>query len=254
MGALSLSMRPISVPDPENSRALLQQEINRHQDARYDHRLHCVSLVAAGVSCEQVAGYFGDSPRSVVNWVRRFQQHGLGGLAEGNRYPLQVEMDGDMLQPLNWPEPVPDWPSACITNLVYDVARFAGREGTLAFSGPFGQTDPMSGNLSAEARIDGIQFVTAAAPLQFRRTGGQLVFAWPASVLGYALQSAVRLGSCAAWRNVDITPARLGDQQGVTLDMDSTNRAVFFRLGLIPTGLPPPDYGVETVGSILLFP
>jgi transposase len=77
-------MRPISVPDPENSRALLKQEINRHQDARYDHRLHCVSLVAAGVSCEQVAGYFGDSPRSVVNWVRRFQQHGLSGLAEGN--------------------------------------------------------------------------------------------------------------------------------------------------------------------------
>jgi transposase len=77
-------MRPISVPDPENSRALLQQEINRHQDARYDHRLHCVSLVSAGMSCEQVADYFGDSPRSVVNWVRRFQQQGLAGLAEGN--------------------------------------------------------------------------------------------------------------------------------------------------------------------------
>jgi transposase len=70
--------------DPENSRALLQQEINRHQDARYHHRLHSVSLVAAGVSCEQVATYFGDSPRSVVNWVRRFEHQGLAGLAEGN--------------------------------------------------------------------------------------------------------------------------------------------------------------------------
>lgn len=77
-------MRPISVADPENSRILLQQEINRHQDARYDHRLHCVSLVAAGIPCEQVALYFGDSPRSVVNWVRRFDRQGLAGLAEGN--------------------------------------------------------------------------------------------------------------------------------------------------------------------------
>jgi transposase len=67
-------MRPISVSDPESDRALLQQEINRHQDARYDHRLHCVSLVAAGIPCEQVALYFGDSPRSVVNWVRRFDR------------------------------------------------------------------------------------------------------------------------------------------------------------------------------------
>jgi transposase len=77
-------MRPISVSNPESSRALLQQEINRHQDARYDHRLHCVSLVAAGLPCEQVALYFGDSPRSVVNWVRRFNRQGLAGLAEGN--------------------------------------------------------------------------------------------------------------------------------------------------------------------------
>jgi transposase len=77
-------MRAITLADPENSRLLLQQEINRHQDARYDHRLHAVSLVAAGWPCEQVAGVFGDSPRSVVNWVRRFDRHGLAGLAEGN--------------------------------------------------------------------------------------------------------------------------------------------------------------------------
>jgi transposase len=77
-------MRAITLADAENNRVLLQQEINRHQDARYDHRLHCVSLVAAGMSCEEVASFFGDSPRSVVNWVRRFDTRGLAGLAEGN--------------------------------------------------------------------------------------------------------------------------------------------------------------------------
>jgi transposase len=77
-------MRPITLANPENVRILLQQEINRHQDARYDHRLHCVSLVASGMSCEQVALAFGDSPRSVANWARRFDRQGLAGLAEGN--------------------------------------------------------------------------------------------------------------------------------------------------------------------------
>jgi hypothetical protein len=52
-------MRAITLADAENNRVLLQQEINRHQDARYDHRLHCVSLVAAGMSCEEVASFFG---------------------------------------------------------------------------------------------------------------------------------------------------------------------------------------------------
>ena len=70
-------MRPLTLAFPEHSRALLQQEINRHQDARYDHRLHGVLLVASGLSCEKVAGLFGDSPRTRVNWVRRFAGKGL---------------------------------------------------------------------------------------------------------------------------------------------------------------------------------
>ncbi|MEI6078444.1 MAG: helix-turn-helix domain-containing protein [Verrucomicrobiota bacterium] len=91
-------MRPISVANPESSRALLQQEINRHQDARYDHRLHCVSLVASGIPCEQVALYFGDSPRSVVNWVRRFDRQGLAGLAEGNHSGRPGRLSAEQLE------------------------------------------------------------------------------------------------------------------------------------------------------------
>ena len=74
-------MRSLTLFSPEHSRAVLQQEINRHQDARYDHRLHGVLLVASGLSCEQVAKCFGDSPRTIANWVRRFERPGLPGLA-----------------------------------------------------------------------------------------------------------------------------------------------------------------------------
>lgn len=91
-------MRQIELADPESSRVLLQQEINRHQDARYDHRLHCVSMVAAGMPCEQVASTFGDSPRSVVNWVRRFDRHGLAGLAEGNHSGRPARLSAEQME------------------------------------------------------------------------------------------------------------------------------------------------------------
>lgn len=63
----------------------LQQEIQRSEESRYDHRLHGVLLVAQGMSCPEVARILGDSPRSVEYWVHRFQGQGLSGLREGER-------------------------------------------------------------------------------------------------------------------------------------------------------------------------
>ena len=91
-------MRPLTLASPEHSRAVLQQEINRHQDARYDHRLHSVLLVASGMSCERVAGIFGDSPRTLVNWVRRFDLKGLVGLAEGNHSGRPTRLSAEQLE------------------------------------------------------------------------------------------------------------------------------------------------------------
>lgn len=78
-------MKALTVSDQENMIMALQDEIRRNDISRYDHRLHGVLLVAQGITCPQVAGLLGDSPRSVVNWVQRFEAHGLAGLAEGER-------------------------------------------------------------------------------------------------------------------------------------------------------------------------
>ena len=63
----------------------LQQEIQRSEASRYDHRLYGVLLVAQGMTCPEVARLLGDAPRSVVYWVHRFDQQGLDGLSEGER-------------------------------------------------------------------------------------------------------------------------------------------------------------------------
>jgi transposase len=77
-------MRPLSISDA-TSVLSLQQEIQRSEESRYDHRLHGVLLVAQGLTCPEVAGLLGDAPRSVEYWVHRYQLQGLAGLTEGDR-------------------------------------------------------------------------------------------------------------------------------------------------------------------------
>jgi transposase len=78
-------MKALTISDRENMIMALQDEIRRNDASRYDHRLHGVLLIAQGMTCPRVSELLGDSPRSVVNWVQRFEAQGLAGLSEGER-------------------------------------------------------------------------------------------------------------------------------------------------------------------------
>lgn len=78
-------MKPLMISDAETMCLALQDEIRRSHEARYDHRLHGVLLVAQGMSCPEVGQLLGDSTRTVQYWVHRFEAEGLAGLAEGDR-------------------------------------------------------------------------------------------------------------------------------------------------------------------------
>ena len=78
-------MRKLQIEDAGVMRLAIQQEINRNDESRYDHRLHGLLLVAAGQSCRQVGLLFGENPTTVQRWVSRFDESGLEGLREGER-------------------------------------------------------------------------------------------------------------------------------------------------------------------------
>jgi len=78
-------MKPLRIADAESMILALQDEIRRSDESRYDHRLHGVLLVAHGISCREAAGVLGDAPRTVENWVHRFENTGFAGLTEGER-------------------------------------------------------------------------------------------------------------------------------------------------------------------------
>jgi transposase len=78
-------MKALTISDAETMIFALQDEIRRSQEARYDHRLHAVLLVAQGVTCPEAAALLGDAPRTVQYWVRRFEDEGFAGLADADR-------------------------------------------------------------------------------------------------------------------------------------------------------------------------
>jgi len=79
----------------------LQDEIRRSEESRYDHRLHGVLLVAQGMSCPDVAGLLGDAPRSVENWVSRFERSGLAGLREGEQSGRPQRLNSGQVAKIN---------------------------------------------------------------------------------------------------------------------------------------------------------
>jgi len=78
-------MRKLQIEDAEVMRIAIQQEIERSEESRYDHRLHGLLLVTAGQSCREVAALFGENGTTVQRWVNRFEEGGLDALREGER-------------------------------------------------------------------------------------------------------------------------------------------------------------------------
>jgi transposase len=78
-------MRQLAIADASEIILGLQDEIRRSAEARYDHRLHGVLLVAHGMSCPDVSKLLGDASRTVEYWIRGFERDGLAALTEGER-------------------------------------------------------------------------------------------------------------------------------------------------------------------------
>ena len=72
-----------------SSGAMVKETLKRLRGSsareRLLHRLHSVALVLNGLSSSEAARIYGDSPRAVAYWVKRFKQHGVSGLREEAR-------------------------------------------------------------------------------------------------------------------------------------------------------------------------
>jgi transposase len=78
-------VKPLTIADREMMIMALHDEIRRNKDARYDHKLHAILLVAQGMNCPEVSKIMGDSVRTIENWVKKFETVGFSALEEKYR-------------------------------------------------------------------------------------------------------------------------------------------------------------------------
>jgi transposase len=91
-------MQRLQISDSDLMRLAIQNEIQRSEESRYDHRLHGVLLSCCGMSSYDIASLLGQSPRTVQYWIHRFQDHGFAGLQEGERiWRPSALAEGDLL-------------------------------------------------------------------------------------------------------------------------------------------------------------
>ncbi len=79
-------MRKLQIEDAEVMRIAIQQEIERSEESRYDHRLHGLLLVTAGQSCRAGrSSCLARTARRCSAGCNRFEEGGLDALREGER-------------------------------------------------------------------------------------------------------------------------------------------------------------------------
>ena len=90
-------MKRLTIQDAPMIIMGLQDEIRRNDEARYDHRLHAILLVAQGLSCPEVAKLLGEGKRTVEYWVNNFEKVGLAGLVDEFRPGRKPKLNSDQL-------------------------------------------------------------------------------------------------------------------------------------------------------------
>jgi len=91
-------MHRLEIANADIIRIAIQNEIQRSEESRYDHRLHGVLLSCSGMSSYDIAAILGQSPRTVQYWIHRFQDRGFAGIQEGERPGRPAALSESALQ------------------------------------------------------------------------------------------------------------------------------------------------------------
>jgi len=78
-------MKQLTIDDSELMTIAIQQEIQRSDESRYDHKLHGVLLIANGYDSYQIGNMFNQSSTTIQRWVRKFNESGFSGLRDCER-------------------------------------------------------------------------------------------------------------------------------------------------------------------------
>lgn len=79
----------------------IRNEISRSEESRYDHRLHGLLLISEGMSCYDAGIIFGEDPRTVERWLKRFNKKGFNAIREGERSGRPTKLSTQQMAEIN---------------------------------------------------------------------------------------------------------------------------------------------------------
>lgn len=94
-------MKRLNISDRDIMEIALQNEINRSEGARYDHRLHGILLACRGFSCYEIGEMFGHDPTTIQRWVNRFEESGFSGLQDAEKAGRPKRLTQEQLNALS---------------------------------------------------------------------------------------------------------------------------------------------------------
>lgn len=107
-------MEKLIFEDSEVVKVVLQQEISRSPESRYDHRLQGLLFLCHGMSTYEVGNLLVHSPQTIQYWFHPFQKEGLMGLWDtewkGRRSSLDPRHQGQLEADLRKPPSAPGYP------------------------------------------------------------------------------------------------------------------------------------------------
>lgn len=78
-------MKQLTIKEPVLMQIAIQQEIQRSDESRYDHKLHGILLITNNYDSYEVGEMFGQSPTTIQRWIKKFNESGFAGLRDGER-------------------------------------------------------------------------------------------------------------------------------------------------------------------------
>ncbi len=73
---------------------------NQLSEIRFQHRLHCVTLIEQGCSYSQVSKWFGEHPRTIERWVLNAKDCGIEGLKDEQKPGRPTKIRDDQARAL----------------------------------------------------------------------------------------------------------------------------------------------------------
>jgi transposase len=94
-------MNKRKIENKEELILLIQNALNKSEDAKYYHRLDLVMLAVSGMAIKEIAALYNESPTTISYWTKKVVENGIDSLKSGTHPGRPSRLTEEQLQQLD---------------------------------------------------------------------------------------------------------------------------------------------------------